>query len=273
MNELATVESNVSTFEKRIQDNMKLIRNQVAPSATPQEFELFIYQCKHHQLDPLTKQIYFMKNKGRVTTITSIDGYRSIAHRTGKYAGKDPVKWTYDEKGKLVCADVTVYKFVEGHKCAFTEFAFYDEYKSGTPTWQKMPKVMLAKVAEAKALRSAFPSELGSLYTQDEMDQAGAAPSSASSSQGEDLSYLNDDKPIEAEVVEEKPKESRKKSVYQGTDQDKQRLAKALKEQGVIKDQWKEAHELMIGQEWNYLFQLIDELKGQEPINEGKQES
>ena len=55
--------------------------------------------------------------------------------------------------------------------------AFWDEYaqltKEGKPTafWKNKSHIMLAKCAEALALRRAFPIELSGLYTKEEMQQ------------------------------------------------------------------------------------------------------
>ncbi len=159
------------------QDQVDLIKRTYARGATDDELKLFLYQCEKRGLDPLSRQIYFQKRKTKdgdqMTVLTAIDGYRLIADRTGKYAGCDDA--TFDDEAKPSKATVTVYKMVGGMRCAFTASARWDEYYPGSGKgflWDKMPHTMLAKCAEALALRKAFPEELGGIYTPEEMDQA-----------------------------------------------------------------------------------------------------
>jgi len=157
------------------QKHLDLIKSQIAPKATQEEFELFIMMARRTSLDPLLRQLHFVKygegDRAKVAYITSIDGYRIIAHRTGLFAGKDEPTLYYD--GKLIssCA-VTVYKMVQGVRCPFTAKVSFREYTTGKNNWQTMPETMISKVAEAHALRSAFPQDLSGVYTQEEMDQA-----------------------------------------------------------------------------------------------------
>lgn len=168
------------TVQELGREKIELIKQTVAKGATDLELELFLHACKHTGLDPLMKQIYAIKRwsqaDGRevLSFQTGIDGYRLIADRTGKYAGSSDA--TYEEKdGKPILAQVTVLKIIEGEKCAFTASARWEEYvqrnRQTEPTsmWKKMPYLMLAKCAEAQALRKAFPMELSGLYTHDEM--------------------------------------------------------------------------------------------------------
>lgn len=157
------------------EDQVKLIKTQIAKDCSDDELKLFLYQCKRTGLDPLTRQIYAIKRAGRMTIQCSIDGFRVIAERSGSYAGQDEPVWQDDEKGNPIKCSVSVYKFSPAGQryCAAVGVAHFKEYYPNPINLQKsMPHVMIAKVAEALALRKAFPQDLSGLYTGDEMNQA-----------------------------------------------------------------------------------------------------
>lgn len=144
------------------------VKSQIAKDANPEEFKLFLYTATQRGLNPLLKQIYCIHRGGKMTIQTSIDGYRLIANRTGKLSGiKRGVK--YDDKGTLTHGWAEVHR-KDWEQPVYEEVAL-KEYTSGQGNWIKMPETMIKKVAEAAALRMAFPEDLSGLYTQDEMDQ------------------------------------------------------------------------------------------------------
>lgn len=177
--------------------------------ASPQDLEVAFTQFKRTGLDPVTRQIYAMINNGKLSIMASIDGLRLIAERTGAYEGQTAPQWCGDD-GKWVdvwlkketpkAARIGVYKtkFREPLYAValFDEYAgrhlndsYYDyddryhgRFKKGdiknkkgdlTHMWAKMPALMIAKVAEALALRKGFPNEMSGIYSSEEMDQAG----------------------------------------------------------------------------------------------------
>jgi phage recombination protein Bet len=154
-------------------EQVALIKSTIATGATDNELMLFLQVCKNHKLDPFTKQIHFVKRAGKGTIQVSIDGFRTIAERTGTYAGNDdPV---FDNEEKPQKATVTVWKMVGAVRCPFTATARWLQYFPGEGQgfmWKKMPHLMLGKCAEALALRKAFPEALSGLYSDDEMQQS-----------------------------------------------------------------------------------------------------
>lgn len=147
--------------------------------------------CQARRLDPLKKPVHIVKfwdqeaQGYKEQILEGIASHRTTADRTGKYAGKDPVSFGPDVREKIgdlemmfpLWAQVTIYKMVDGQRCAFPGTPiyfreFYAAKKGGSPNqqWAKRPRHMLAKCAEAAALREAFPDELGGLPTADEMD-------------------------------------------------------------------------------------------------------
>jgi phage recombination protein Bet len=168
-------------------DQVSLIKRQIAPKATNDELKLFLYQASRTGLDPMNRQIYCIHRKSKdfngnwvdkMTIQTSIDGFRVIAERSGDYAGQNEPEFIYTGD-KLTACKITVFRFRgEQRYPAAVGVAYWDEYvqtdRDGKPMglWGKMKHTMLSKVAEALALRKAYPQDLSGLYTTEEMQQA-----------------------------------------------------------------------------------------------------
>jgi len=160
-------------------EQIDLIKSTIAKDATDDELKLFIYTATRVGLDPMAKQIHFVKRGGQMTIQTGIDGYRAIAERTGTLAGIDDAIYDDDKGIHPNKASVTVYRLVGGQKVSFTASARWNEYNQPSGfVWKKMPFLMLGKCAESLALRKAFPNDLSGLYTNEEMAQADPPPES-----------------------------------------------------------------------------------------------
>ena len=169
-------------------EQVEIIKRTIAPDLTDLELSFFLEVARVTGLNPLQRQVYAIKRRDfqsgidKMTIQTGIDGYRAVAARTGQHAGTTDATYDSEDGDCPRWARVTVYRLVGVVKAEFTATARWAEYRQakrdGAPMglWGKMPYLMLAKCAEALALRKAFPAELSGVYTHEEMQQADTAP-------------------------------------------------------------------------------------------------
>lgn len=166
-----------------------------------EDLAYFMLVCRQYNLNPLKKEIYAVYQRTKVNgqwveklePIVSIHGLRQLARRsknpTYAYTGKAVFDYKDAEKIKLDSATVEVFGRFDGsfeavkigeYTAYYDEFAKthasddeYGKYCAGDAmgTWKTMPRVMLAKCAEANAIRSIF--DIGGVYVEEEMSSSG----------------------------------------------------------------------------------------------------
>lgn len=215
--------SEVSVWEQSNQDlvlrglneqTWNALKDSLYPGAQDASVIMVVDYCRAQSLDPMLKPVHIVPMKVstgqkdgngydikalRDVVMPGIGLYRTIADRTGAYAGiSEPVYgpirtlelnkevWSDGQKGRVKnlvpysfeypeWCSVSVEKLVNGQVRQFTAKEYwlenYAEKNDGSPNqmWAKRPYGQLAKCAEAQALRKAFP-EVGAQPTAEEME-------------------------------------------------------------------------------------------------------
>jgi phage recombination protein Bet len=169
------------------EEQRQLIRDTFANGASDAEFAVLMEIARARKLNPLLRQIHFVnrwdseKHRPVWAAQVSIDGLRALAERTGLYQGQDEPEFVENPDGTLKLCKVRVWR--RDWPRPAVGIAYWNEYVQTTrdkqtgksrPTamWSRMPHTMLAKCAEALAMRKAFPEDMSGLYTPEEMSQS-----------------------------------------------------------------------------------------------------
>lgn len=166
----------------------------VSNDVTQADLAIFLTQSKRTGLDPFSRQIYMIGRKQKTangyetkqTIQVGIDGLRAIAHRVAQqchevFSMSDTLwadnsgtwhdVWLSPESPAAAKVSVKRGGGVFSAVAIFKEYApVYNGKLSGM--WATKPALMIAKCAEALALRKAFPSDMSGIYTDDEMSRA-----------------------------------------------------------------------------------------------------
>ena len=152
-------------------------------NVTKPDLQVFLHYCQRTGLDPFSKQIYMITRGGKPTIQVGIDGLRVIAQRAAR---RDGVRLSYGKPiwydddgneypvwvrpGQPAAAAISVYRDRDVFPgiARFASFAARDKEGRLMGLWGTMGDHLIAKCAEAQALRRAFPHDLEGLHISDE---------------------------------------------------------------------------------------------------------
>lgn len=188
VNEVAKID------EMSKEDAITVLGNSLYPGAKRESIELVLSYCRMNGLDPFLKPVHIVptsvkigdnKWEKRDVLMPGIADYRIKAARSGEYGGKSEPEFGPDITERFdnitvtypAWCRITVKRIVQGQPRDFTAVErWLENYATaGRDTeapnamWRKRAYGQLAKVAEAQALRMAFP-EFSAGYTAEEME-------------------------------------------------------------------------------------------------------
>ncbi len=156
------------------------VRGEKDPGISGEERSLLGSFAEHHRVPPEEVRVASLLDpsgeRAAMVIVVTIATMRRIARETGKFSGSDPPEFERDGHGLPAAATVRVHRTDLPRGLART--AFWHEraprFEEGEPPgrWPGAPDTVLAEVAEALALRGAFPQALEGVYIEEDLGEA-----------------------------------------------------------------------------------------------------
>lgn len=130
----------------------------------------------NYQLNPFTKELYAMVDRGKVIPVVGVDGWSRIVNSRGNFDGAE-FEIADDDEGNPVSCTCRIYCKDRGHPVAVTEYynECYQPERGGRPgPWQSHPRRMLRHKAFIQCARIAFA--LTGIYDPDEAERIVSGP-------------------------------------------------------------------------------------------------
>lgn len=162
------------------------------PGARGESVALVVDYCRARKLDPMKKPCHIVPMRVKDArsgeyvwqdvVMPGIYEYRTTAQRTGQYLGHSKPEYgpTIEHAGAQApeFCELTVYRWnaASQTKVEYPVRVYFRECVAtksdghANERWSRAPVQMLTKVAEAAALREAFPDELGGEHVAEEME-------------------------------------------------------------------------------------------------------
>lgn len=187
-NELATQDKGKTTYlvaGQEVNLSYQIVRNFLTKGngqVTDQDLTQFIAICKYNQLNPFLNEAYLVKfGTNPAQMIVSKEAFFKRAEENDKYEGIQAGLILLRDGGIVevegtfkLATDVLLggwaKVFRSDRKYPIVARVNLDEYDKKQSSWNEKKSTMIAKVAKVQALREAFPTQLGAMYTDDEQN-------------------------------------------------------------------------------------------------------
>lgn len=191
VSDVAKMEVSYTTLGQEIKLNANIVRKYLTRgnvAVTDQEVLQFISICKYQQLNPFLNEAYLVKFKNNqggednAQIITSKEAFMKRAEGNENYKGlqaglilKRGDQVVYEEGEFMLQTDVLLGGWAKVYRSdrdyPYTAYVNLTDYDKKRNTWNAIKCTMIRKTAIVHALREAFPTQLGALYTVDDNPQ------------------------------------------------------------------------------------------------------